>query len=208
MAESTGLLNLRLGNWSEGSNPSLSAIFKLKNARKVPFSTVPGFFSSRFVYSGYIRLIPKKNRDMAVAKIKLDLGARKAISLKNPESERSSERSKETDSAIESNLNGSYPVHVWLRHSGKNLSLSETWAVYEKSPERATPDTVSEALAYRSTFEKFMNWINDPGKTLRDIISQIADEYAQHMRTLNIAVSTHNRKIKRIRRVFRVLREY
>ncbi len=112
MAESTGLLNLRLGNWSEGSNPSLSAIFKLKNARKVPFSTVSGFFSSRFVYGGYIRLIRKKNRDMAVAKIKLDLGARKAISLKNPEPERSSERSKETDSAIESNLNGSYPVHV------------------------------------------------------------------------------------------------
>ena len=67
---------------------------------------------------------------------------------------------------------------------------------------------MSEALAYRSTFEEFVNWIDDPGKTLRDITSQIADEYAQHMRTLNIAVSTHNRKIKRIRRVFRVLREY
>lgn len=67
---------------------------------------------------------------------------------------------------------------------------------------------MSEALAYRSTFEEFVNWIDDPGKTLRDITSQIADEYAQQMRTLNIAVSTHNRKIKRIRRVFRVLREY
>ena len=66
---------------------------------------------------------------------------------------------------------------------------------YERSPERATPDTVSEALAYRSTFEEFVNWIDDPGKTLRDITSQIADEYAQHMRTLNIAVSTHNRKL-------------
>ena len=112
---------------------------------------------------------------MAVAKIKLDLGARNAISLKNKESERSSERSKETDSAIESNLNGSYPVHVWLRHSGKNLSLSETWAVYEKSPERATSDTISEALAYRPTFEKFMNWIADPGKTRRDITGQLVE---------------------------------
>lgn len=43
---------------------------------------------------------------------------------------------------------------------------------------------------------------------MRDITGNVADRYAQHMRKLNIAVSTHNRKIKRIRRVFRVLWEY
>ena len=34
MAESTGLLNLRTGNCTEGSNPSLSAIFSLKDLEK------------------------------------------------------------------------------------------------------------------------------------------------------------------------------
>lgn len=168
---------------------------------------------------------------MAVAKIKLDLGtvyqkeeggvyyfryqidgARKAVSLKTRNQK---EALKEVNKLIPL-LKASTPevlaAHVkqvrgFAAHE-KNLPLSEAWAVYEKSPERATPDTVSEALAYRSTFEEFVNWIDDPAKTLRDITSQLADKYAQHMRTLNIAVSTHNRKIKRIRRVFRVLREY
>lgn len=168
---------------------------------------------------------------MAVAKIKLDLGtvyqkeeggvyyfryqidgARKAVSLKTRNQK---EALKEVNKLIPL-LKASTPevlaAHVkqvrgFVTHE-RNLPLSEAWAVYERSPERATPDTVSEALAYRSTFEEFVNWIDDPGKTLRDITSQLADKYAQHMRTLNIAVSTHNRKIKRIRRVFRVLREY
>ncbi|MEI3002101.1 MAG: tyrosine-type recombinase/integrase [Victivallis sp.] len=168
---------------------------------------------------------------MAVAKIKLDLGtvyqkeeggiyyfryqidgARKAVSLKTRNQK---EALKEVNKLIPL-LKASTPevlaAHVkqvrgFAAHE-KNLPLSEAWAVYEKSPERATPDTVSEALAYRATFEEFVNWIDDSSKTLRDITSQLADEYAQHMRTLNIAVSTHNRKIKRIRRVFRVLREY
>ena len=38
----------------------------------------------------------------------------------------------------------------------KNLLLSEAWEIYERSPERATPDTVSEALAYKSTFMEFI----------------------------------------------------
>lgn len=168
---------------------------------------------------------------MAIQKIKLDLGtvyqkeeggiyyfryqvngARKAISLKTRNQKEALKEANKQIPLLKATSAEIIAAHIkharGLITPEKNLLLSEAWAVYERSPERATPDTVSEALAYRSTFEEFVNWIDDPGKTLRDITSQIADEYAQHMRTLNIAVSTHNRKIKRIRRVFRVLREY
>lgn len=168
---------------------------------------------------------------MAIQKIKLDLGtvyqkeeggiyyfryqvngARKAISLKTRNQKEALKEANKQIPLLKATSAEIIAAHIkharGLITPEKNLLLSEAWAVYERSPERATPDTVSEALAYRSTFEEFVNWINDPGKTLRDITSQIADEYAQQMRTLNIAVSTHNRKIKRIRRVFRVLREY
>ena len=90
----------------------------------------------------------------------------------------------------------------------KNLPLSEAWAVYEKSPERATPATVAEAQSYRATFQEFLDWLNDPQKNVRDITPEIGEQYAEYMRNQKIAVSTHNRKIKRIRRVFHVLREY
>ena len=90
----------------------------------------------------------------------------------------------------------------------KNLLLSQAWDEYEKSPDRATPATVSEALAYKSTFLEFVAWVNDPAVTLRDITGAMAMRYADSMRELNIAVSTHNRKLKRIRKVFNVLKEY
>ena len=151
---------------------------------------------------------------MAIQKIKLDLGtvyqkeeggiyyfryqvngARKAISLKT-RNQKEANKQIPLLKATSAEIIAAHIKHArGLITPEKNLLLSEAWAIYERSPERATPDTVSEALAYRSTFEEFVNWINDPGKTLRDITSQIADEYAQHMRTLNIAVSTHNQKL-------------
>ncbi len=168
---------------------------------------------------------------MAIQKIKLDLGtvyqkeeggvyyfryqvngARKAISLKTKNQKDALKEAKKQIPLLKATSTEVIAAHIQyargLATPEKNLLLSEAWKVYEKSPERATPDTVSEALAYRSTFQEFVDWINNPAGTLRDITGNVADSYAQHMRKLNIAVSTHNRKIKRIRRVFRVLREY
>lgn len=168
---------------------------------------------------------------MAIQKIKLDLGtvyqkeeggvyyfryqvngARKAISLKTKNQKEALKEAKKQIPLLKATSAEVIAAHIQYARGlvtpEKNLLLSEAWEVYEKSPERATPDTVSEALAYHSTFQEFVDWINNPDGTLRDITGELADRYAQHMRKLNIAVSTHNRKIKRIRRVFRVLREY
>ena len=139
-------------------------------------------------------------------------GARKAISLKTrnkQEAVREAEKLVPLLQATSSEVIAAHVQHARnMVEPEKNLLLSQAWDVYERSPERATPDTVSEALAYKSTFNEFITWVNNPEATIRDITSEMAARYADDMRHQNIAVTTHNRKIKRIRRVFKVLREY
>ena len=40
------------------------------------------------------------------------------------------------------------------------LSLTEAWHIYSTHPDRATPYTVSEQLAYKTTFEEFLSFIS------------------------------------------------
>ncbi|MST97161.1 hypothetical protein FYJ85_08905 [Victivallaceae bacterium BBE-744-WT-12] len=168
---------------------------------------------------------------MAIQKIKLDIGtvyqkeeggvycfrsqingARKVISLKTRNQKEALKEANKQIPLLKATSTEIIAAHVQhargLITPEKNLLLSEAWAVYEKSPERATPATVAEAQSYRATFQEFLDWLNDPQKNIRDITPEIGEQYAEYMRNQKIAVSTHNRKIKRIRRVFHVLREY
>ena len=169
--------------------------------------------------------------DMAVQKVKLKVGtvyrkedggvyyfryqingSRKAISLKTRNKQEAVKEAERLIPLLQATSSEVIAAHVQharnMDGAKKNLLLSQAWEVYEKSPERAIPDTVNEALAYRSTVRDFVAWVDNPAATLRDITGDMAARYADDMRRQNIAVSTHNRKIKRIRRVFRVLREY
>ena len=169
--------------------------------------------------------------DMAIQKIKLKIGtvyqkepngvyyfryqvngARKAISLKTRNKQEAVKEAEKHVPLLQATSSEVIAAHVQyarnLATPEKNLLLSQAWEEYEKSPDRATPATVSEALAYKSTFLEFVAWVNDPAVTLRDITGAMAMRYADSMRELNIAVSTHNRKLKRIRKVFNVLKEY
>ncbi|MGE4300532.1 MAG: tyrosine-type recombinase/integrase [Victivallaceae bacterium] len=138
-------------------------------------------------------------------------GERKTISLKTKNFNDAVDKAKALLPLIQASSAEVIAAHVkharGLAAMEKNLLLSEVWSIYEKSPERATPATVSEASAYHSTFQEFIDWVGS-NKTVRNISSEIAEEYAQYLRKTRISVSTHNRKIKRIRRVFRTLREY
>ena len=170
-------------------------------------------------------------KDMAIQKIKLKIGtvyqkepngvyyfryqvngARKAISLKTRNKHEAVKEAEKHVPLLQATSSEVIAAHVQyarnLATPEKNLLLSQAWEEYEKSPDRATPATVSEALAYKSTFLEFVAWVNDPAVTLRDITGAMAMRYADSMRELNIAVSTHNRKLKRIRKVFNVLKEY
>ena len=139
-------------------------------------------------------------------------GARKAISLKTRNKQEAVKEAEKHVPLLQATSSEVIAAHVQyarnLATPEKNLLLLQAWDEYEKSPDRATPATVSEALAYKSTFLEFVAWVNDPAVTLRDITGAMAMRYADSMRELNIAVSTHNRKLKRIRKVFNVLKEY
>ena len=93
------------------------------------------------------------------------------------------------------------------------LPLSEGWAKYEIHPERATPHTVSEQLAYKTTYDEFVEYVSASGKhtvitSIAELNSDIAEGYAAYMRTIPQAVDTHNRKIKRLRKIFDCLSDY
>ncbi len=231
MVYGSGLENRRTARYRGFKSHSLRH-FKLKKAQKVPFSTVSeSSFRKNQLYLAIPAPLQKGKGSMAIKKIKLDIGTiyqkedggiyyfryqidglRKAISLKTKNQKDAIRLAEQQLPLLRATSTEVIAAHVQqargLSRPEKNLPLTEAWSVYEKSPERATPATVSEALAYRSTFQEFVDWIGNQAKNLRDVTAAMAEEYADLMRKQNISVSTHNRKIKRIRRIFRVLREY
>ena len=112
--------------------------------------------------------------DMALQKIKLKIGtvyqkepngiyyfryqvngARKAISLKTRNKQQAIKEAEKYVPLLQATSSEVIAAHVQharnLATPEKNLLLYQAWEEYEKSPDRATPDTVSEALAYKST---------------------------------------------------------
>ena len=90
----------------------------------------------------------------------------------------------------------------------KHLTLGGAWDKYSVSPDRAMPATIHEQMSYQATFQDFVDFIGDPLRELHTITYQEALGFSEHMKTLGIAVDTHNRRILRIRKIFDVLKEY
>ena len=103
-----------------------------------------------------------------------------------------------------------------------DLALTDAWSKYEQHPDRAMPHTVSEQLAYRSNFQEFVDFATRSAtkeerqkrishttiSLVKEITPTVVAEYAAYLRRQPLAVDTHNRKLKRIRKVFSVLKEY
>ncbi len=90
----------------------------------------------------------------------------------------------------------------------KSLPLSSAWEVYAKHPERATPATVSEQNSYKSTYDEFVKCTGDKELLIKDVTYDMAEDYAQNLRESGLAVDTHNRKIRRLKKIFDVLKDY
>ena len=103
-----------------------------------------------------------------------------------------------------------------------DLALTDAWSKYEQHPDRAMPHTVSEQLAYRTSFMEFVDFAirartkeerqkliqHTQITLLREVTPAVVAEYAAYLRRQPLAVDTHNRKLKRIRKVLSVLKEY
>ncbi|MBQ6474221.1 MAG: tyrosine-type recombinase/integrase [Victivallales bacterium] len=88
------------------------------------------------------------------------------------------------------------------------VTLGEAWEKYSASPDRAMPATVNEHQGYQTTFRDFVAFIGDPMRELHTITREDAFAFSERMKTLCISVETHNRKIRRLRKIFSVLSKY
>ena len=61
---------------------------------------------------------------------------------------------------------------------------------------------------YKSTLEDFIRFVGKSTTNFAQISETHTMAFADHLRTLQISVSTHNRKIIRLRKIFTTLQEY
>ena len=139
-------------------------------------------------------------------------GQRKAVSLETKNLKEAIGKARELIPVVKATTTDVISAHVkqarGLLKKKKSLPLANIWEVYSNHPARATPATVSERIAYRTTFDEFLRFIANPNMEFADITPELTDKFAQYMRESGIAVDTHNRKIRRLRKIFEVLKEY
>ncbi len=139
-------------------------------------------------------------------------GHRKTISLQTTNRAEALKKAQEFQPVIQSSSMDVIAAHVsyarGLREAQRNMLLADVWHFYERCPDRATPATVSTWNQYEANLREFVEYINNPLATVREITVQRADEYAQYLRTKGISLHCHNRKIKHLRRIFASLGEF
>lgn len=145
-------------------------------------------------------------------------GLRKEFALKTSDETEALQRAEELDSIWAAPTMDVAVAQInaikGFSRQAQMLPLSEGWTKYEVHPERATPHTVSEQLAYKTTYEEFVAFVTAPEKhhtvitSVAELNSRIAEEYANFMKSKAQAVDTHNRKIKRLRKIFDCLKDY
>ena len=103
-----------------------------------------------------------------------------------------------------------------------DLALVDSWDKYVHHPDRAMPHTVHEQMSYRSSYQEFVDFATRTATAeerkkrishttislVKEITPMVAAEFADYLRSQPISVHTHNRKLKRIRKVISVLKEY
>ena len=139
-------------------------------------------------------------------------GRRKAVSLKTKNQREAVKKAEELLPLLRASSTEVISAHVkhakGLVSKQKQLALKDAWEIYSQHPERATPATVAEQIGYRTSFNELITFVDDDNAKINDITPEITDKFAQHLRNSGIAVDTHNRKIKRIKRIFETLKEY
>jgi integrase len=138
--------------------------------------------------------------------------SRKSISLKTKDYETAKEKVLNYLPTIRATSLEVIAAHVnearSLEAPREQLFLSDAWEQYSKQPDRATPATVSEQLSYETTFKDFVNFLDKPLIEIHQVTHEDALAFAEHLKKQELAVDTHNRKIKRLRKIFNVLKDY
>jgi integrase len=139
-------------------------------------------------------------------------GCRKTVSLQTTIRAEAIQKAKELCPIIKASSTEVIAAHVQqargLSIPVRDLALADVWDYYSCHPGRAIPATVNEQIQYRTTLQEFSRFVENPQLAVRQIAFQHTERFAQYLKTTGIAVGTHNRKIKRLRKIFSTLAEF
>jgi integrase len=137
-------------------------------------------------------------------------GKRKSVSLKTRDVSEARKKAQELLQVVTAPSLEVIAAHVSHANFGvkkKTLRLGDAWAAYDCHPDKAVPATVSEKENYRVTWRDFLAFVGDDDLLLDEVTAGDAVRYADHLRTLELAVDTHNRKMRRLKKIFATLRD-
>ena len=136
---------------------------------------------------------------------------RKCVSLKTQNQEEALKKAKELLPIVQATTAEVISAHVKvarnLARKSRPLALKDAWKIYAEHPDRAFPATRHEEISYETTFTEFIRYVGEETQVAA-ITPSIADQYAAYLKTTAISVSTHNRKILRLRKIFSTLSDY
>lgn len=137
---------------------------------------------------------------------------RKCVSLKTQNQEEAVRKAREllpivkaTDAEI---ISAHVKVARKLALQAQALPVKNIWQTYSRHPNRAMPATVREELSYESTLNEFLAFLDPRVTEFNNITSDMVVKFSEHMKTTQISVNTHNRKIIRLRKIFETLKDY
>ncbi len=150
-------------------------------------------------------------------------GRRKEFALKTADLKEASKKAAEIDSVWLSPTADVALAQIsaikGFSRQAQNISFDAGWEKYSIHPNRAKPHTVSEQGAYKSTYEEFVSYVTNPKADpenknhivitgIGELSSAVCEEFASYLKKTHLAVDTHNRKIKRLRKIFGCLGDY
>ena len=139
-------------------------------------------------------------------------GQRKAVSLKTKNKKEAIIKAQEIIPVVKATTTEMISAHIkharGLVKQKKFMPLINIWEFYSSHPSRAMPATAHERACYQSTLNEFIRFVDNNELGVNEITPALTDKFANHLRKTEISVGTHNRKIRRLKKIFEVLKDY
>ena len=168
------------------------------------------------------KLRQKRKNGQFYYRLIVSKGVRKEFALKTSDPDEAFQRAADLDSIwLSSTREVALAQMNAIRSFSKlaqRLSFEEAWKKYETHPDRAMPQTFGERKGYYNTFFEFVRLASGKdsrGKIRRvpvtyidEVTPELCQEFSEYLKTTGLSVDTHNRKIKRLRKIFSCLKDY
>ena len=155
-------------------------------------------------------------------RLQIAKGVRKEFALKTTDPDEAVNKAFDLDSLwLAPTVEVAYAQMKAIRSFSKTarrITLEDGWEIYRTHPDRATPHSHNEQREYHSTYREFVRVASEergidgtrriPVIYISDVTPRLCEEFSAFLKSTGIAVNTHNRKIKRLRKIFKCLKEY